>query len=49
MDPQALQAHGGLEFVQGSAFRSADGARAGETNHTKRYVRDRNVRIKMLR
>jgi hypothetical protein len=45
----ALQVHGGLEFVQGSAFRSADGARAGDTDYTKRDVRYRNVRIKTLR
>ena len=45
----ALQVHGGLEFVQGSAFRSADGARAGDTDYTKRYLRYRNIRIKTLR
>jgi hypothetical protein len=45
----ALQVHGGLEFVHGSAFRSVDGSPAGNTDYTKRYVRYRNIRLKTLR
>lgn len=44
----ALQVHGGLEYVQGAPFYSADGSRDGEADYTKRYVRYRNVRIKTL-
>jgi hypothetical protein len=45
----ALQVHGGTEWVNGPAFRSADSSRDGDTDYTKRYVRYRNVRIKTLR
>ena len=45
----ALQVHGGTEWVNGPAFRSADSSRDGDADYTKRYVRYRNVRIKTLR
>jgi hypothetical protein len=45
----ALQVHGGTEYVNGAAFYSADGARDGADDYTKRYARYRNIRIKTLK
>jgi hypothetical protein len=45
----ALQVHGGTEWVNGTAFLSADGAQAGASDYTQRFVRYRNIRIKTLR
>lgn len=44
----ALQVHGGQEWVMGKDWVGVDGSLGGETDFTRRYVRYRNIRIKVL-
>ena len=44
-----MPGNGGLEWVNGAAFYTADaGVGAGAADYTQRYVRYRNIRVKTL-
>jgi hypothetical protein len=45
----AVQLHGGVEFVHGKNWVGVDSSTGGDTDYTKRVIRYRNIRIKLLR